>query len=556
MNTCQNLDSLQRRRAAAIVLVAVMVPVLLGFAVLTIDVGVLYNARADMQNAADAGALSAANILGSTIGGNEVTLARAEALAIIQRHSTLGRELSVAPSDIVFGRIYHDELANTFSFTPTETGPDAVRIAVRSSTGSVNGPVPLFFASIFGKSTADVEARATAALTGLRDIAVAVDLSGSMKWDSELKYYEDRNINLRDVWCSLNGPLPNRPYIPGDEGDTQYATDTGPTIGVMNTWGNSLNSGSYNPLTDPGLWYIPASANCTEPDITASLTARGYNATRRSQIMAGPSSTWANRAAVMIGLAAWTPSSGGDTSVSSSELTWITYPSYRKTWTWADYLDWSTGNNNGVTDEDDDFEYQFGVKMFTGFLLDQEDYFGDTNLTMTPLQPMQGAKDGVQEFVNQSRSFDQMSLEIFASTAHHEIDLSSDRQGVADRLYNMQPNYYDSRTNIGGGLQSAINELTGPRARPKAQKIIVLLSDGASTMGPDPETVAQTAADEDIIVYTISVGASADRTVMQNIAAITGGQEFYAQGTPGEYAALLQSIFRGIAGLGNATLIE
>lgn len=549
----------QRRRAAAIVLVAVTVPVLLGFAVLTIDVGVLYNTRADLQNAADAGALAATGILGSNVGANEITLARQAALDIINRQYTFGRQLTINPTDLVFGRVDFNTIANTFTFVPTEVNADAVRIAVRATTGSANGPVPLYFASIFGKSTANVQATATAALTGLRDIAVTIDLSGSMKFDSDMRYYNVTPINLRDIWASLNGPEPSKPYLPGNENQTEYASDTGPTIGVMSVWGNTLTptTGTYNPTTDPGLWLIPNNSPCTLAAVTASLTARGYNASQRNTLMNSSSTTtWPNRVAVMIGVAKWTPSSSSDTTVGNTELTWNAYPPYRKNWTWPDYIDWVKGTNSNLVSAFPAFKFRFGVKTFTDFLLDRKDSFSQTDLTKTPEEPVRGIKDGIQEMVNISRSFDHMSLEIFASTAHHEVNLSDNRQAVADRLYNMQPNYYDASTNMGAGIQYAINELTSARARAGAEKIIVLMSDGASNTGPDPVTIAQMAADQGIKIYAISMGYGADRSTMQAVAAATGGEEFYAHGNPAEYTALLQSIFRTIAGLGRPALIE
>jgi hypothetical protein len=266
--------------------------------------------------------------------------------------------------------------------------------------------------------------------------------------------------------------------------------------------------------------------------------------------------TWPNRVAVMIGLAQWTPGGAADTTVDNAELTWIAYPSYRKNWVWRDYVDWMSGTNNKLFPVHPEFRFRFGLKTYLDFMLDYKDNFSQTDLTNTPEEPMRSVKDGLQEMVNITRAFDHMSLEIFASTARHEVDLTSDRQSIADRLYAMQPNHYDNSTNIGSGLQSAIAELTSTRARDDAQKIIVLMSDGASTMGPDPESVAETANDLGIKIYAISVGYIADRATMQAVAAATGGQEFFAQGTPAQYTAQLQDIFRTIGGLGSATLVE
>ena len=96
--------------------------------------------------------------------------------------------------------------------------------------------------------------------------------------------------------------------------------------------------------------------------------------------------------------------------------------------------------------------------------------------------------------------------------------------------------------------------LTG--ARDDAHPVIVLMSDGANRKGPNPLVVAQQAVNLGIRIYTVSVGFKADRVLMQQIADMSGGREFYAAGTPEEYTPQLQVIFQTIGGLGVATLIE
>ena len=136
------------------------------------------------------------------------------------------------------------------------------------------------------------------------------------------------------------------------------------------------------------------------------------------------------------------------------------------------------------------------------------------------------------------------------------MDLRHDRHGVAHRLYNMQANHYDNSTNMGEGLLRAIESLTSIHAREDAAKVIVLMSDGHSSTGPDPVSIAESAADLGITIYTVSVGYGADRAQLQNIAAAANGVEFYATGTPEEYSAQLQLIFATIGGLGRVALIE
>ena len=56
-------QSPRRRKGVAAVFALVMLVVLIGFASLTLDVGAMYNTRADLQNAADAAAMAGAAAL-------------------------------------------------------------------------------------------------------------------------------------------------------------------------------------------------------------------------------------------------------------------------------------------------------------------------------------------------------------------------------------------------------------------------------------------------------------------------------------------------------------
>ena len=545
------------RRGSSIVLVAISLVVVLGFSALTIDVGLMYNARADLQRTADAAALASADVLRNRYYETDSnTAARLAVVHSVEGNLVLGRQVAVDPAtDVVFGRAAYDHHLNAYSFFPTATLPNAVRVTIRHTENSPNGPLPLIFARVFGRHTTNVTASAAAAMTGARDVALVIDLSGSMKHDSYLRFHDVTQINARDIWASLDGPPPSRPYIPGAEHETEYAFDTGPTIGIMDTWGDPIDPATYDATTDPGLWYIPRNVAIAEPAIQASLVTRGYSAAEINVVM-GSSDHWSSRVAVMLGLAEWSPSGPGDSVVGDDELTWIPYPPYRKDWTWNDFIGWAGEPDSKLTNVHPQFQYRFGVKTFVDFMLDRKDNFSQTDLTATPEEPLTAVKDGVQAMVHMSSDFDQFSLEVFGSTSRHEVNLTEDRQAVADRLYQMQANHYDNSTNMGAGLQEAINELTSVRARDDASKVIVLMSDGCSTVGIDPLTVAQTAADQGILIYTISVGFGADRGQLQQIAAIGGGIEFFAGGTPEEYSENLRRIYLTLGGLGRVALVE
>lgn len=523
---------------------------MVGFAALAIDVGYMFAVRAELQRTADSAALAAASQL---VNGDTPAQRRAHALETAQLYAAQNesdrRAVEVTPGDVAFGTYTHNLATGKYTFVPDDsTSPSAVRVTARRAD------VGLLFSKVFGFTTTDISARATAVLTP-RDVAVVIDLSASMKYDSNLRFYRETQINDRDIWCSLDGPAPARPYTPGAENETQYAGDTGPTIGVMDTWGSAMST-SYNPTTDPGLWHLPMNQTCTISAVLTKLQNRGYSSTNRTRITAATSneSEWRNRTAVMIGLADWTPANSSDTTV--NELTWKPYPSYRKTWSWADYIDWVADSNSDLTNVHSQFRYRYGLKTYVDFLLDGPENFSQTDLTMTPQEPITAVKDAVQILVNMAGSSDKMSLEIFGTTSRHEVNLTHDRQQVADTLYARQAHHYDNNTNIGGGLQEAIGELTSARARQGVHKVIVLMSDGASTTGPDASSVAETAAEQGMKIYTVSVGYSADRELMQQIAAIGHGEEFYAAGSPEDYTDDLRRIFQQIGGRREVVLID
>ncbi len=139
-----------RRRAVTAVLVLITLPVLLGMAVLCIDVGHMYNVRADLQHTADAAAH--AGVLQLPNEG----VARATALAFAgtnyPNHGTV-----LVGSDIHLGNWDLDYNV----FTVAEEPINAVRVVVRRSQAHGN-PVGFFFAGIFGKYNTDISATATA----------------------------------------------------------------------------------------------------------------------------------------------------------------------------------------------------------------------------------------------------------------------------------------------------------------------------------------------------------------------------------------------------------
>ena len=166
------------RRASAMPLVAVVCPVLLAFAALSVDIGALYDAKAELQRCADAAALAGAGALIDerrlrNNGGMNLEIdfaVRQTAREYVQRNRVLGASPTVylntsnsIGGDIVLGTLsdltnYHEPLSIG---NPDEF--NSVRVCVRRDTER-NGPVGLFFARIMGRYTANVQATATATI--------------------------------------------------------------------------------------------------------------------------------------------------------------------------------------------------------------------------------------------------------------------------------------------------------------------------------------------------------------------------------------------------------
>ena len=125
-------------RGAAAVIVALMMVALLGFGAIAVDVGMMYAERAQLQNGADSAALAVANNCANGTCGN-----------------TAGTASHFASSNANDGASTIDSL-----IFPTAS---SVKVTTSSNDGHGNDFIRLAFGSIFGVSTTDVRAAATAA---------------------------------------------------------------------------------------------------------------------------------------------------------------------------------------------------------------------------------------------------------------------------------------------------------------------------------------------------------------------------------------------------------
>ncbi|MCF6218339.1 MAG: VWA domain-containing protein [Gammaproteobacteria bacterium] len=148
------------------------------------------------------------------------------------------------------------------------------------------------------------------------------------------------------------------------------------------------------------------------------------------------------------------------------------------------------------------------------------------------------------EFIQQ-RLGDRVGLILFGSQAYLQTPLTHDRHTVTQMLNEAQIGIAGKATAIGDAIGLAIKRL---RDRPDQSRVLILLTDGDNTAGEvDPREAARLAAEDNIKIYTIGLGAESmqvpgffgsrtvnpsadlDEALLSEIAALTGGRYFRAK---------------------------
>ncbi len=212
------------RRAAVVVWVGISMVPIVGFTALAIDMGYVYQTKSQLQRTTDAAAMAAASQLADADASGDAVY---EAALTYARQNPIGQLTpTLAQSDVVLGHAALDADGRA-TFEEGQTPYDAVRVSVRMTRDSPNGAVPLFFGRALGVADTELSASAVAMLVP-RDIAVVIDLSRSMDYDSQLRH-ESTGINIKEVWQDL--------------GSCQY--------GTMTVFHNSYSEMPRNTNSDP-----------------------------------------------------------------------------------------------------------------------------------------------------------------------------------------------------------------------------------------------------------------------------------------------------------------
>lgn len=158
-------------------MVAVTLVAVMAFFSMALNMGILMDSRAQLQNASDSAALAAARSLNGEASG--LTAARAAADAYSRQHTAAGEEVLIdaSGSDLLFGRWHHDAEDCVFGdsgddcFEELDTDEPRKITAVKISNGrddeaTHNSAIDLPFGAFVGKETGKVDSSAVAVGAG------------------------------------------------------------------------------------------------------------------------------------------------------------------------------------------------------------------------------------------------------------------------------------------------------------------------------------------------------------------------------------------------------
>ncbi|SDT00889.1 Ca-activated chloride channel family protein [Pseudomonas asplenii] len=144
----------------------------------------------------------------------------------------------------------------------------------------------------------------------------------------------------------------------------------------------------------------------------------------------------------------------------------------------------------------------------------------------------------------ESREGDRVGLILFGSKAYVQAPLTFDRRTVRIWLDEAKIGIAGKNTAIGDAIGLALKRL---RQRPAQSRVLILVTDGANNGGEiDPLTAARLAAEEQVKIYPIGIGADPeqsgslsmlglnpsmdlDEPALKEIAQVTGGRYFRAR---------------------------
>lgn len=565
------------RRGTILVLTAVLMVVLLGFVAMTVDIGFIELTRTQLQSAADASALSGAMELS---GIDDPALVRTNARNAVVQTAAMHRagdksSVAIDPvSDITFGKLVWNGASQNYKIQwgEDQTPYNVIKVrAMRTMAAGGDNRLPLFFAPAIGSKNADVGAEAIATFQP-RDIMVVLDYSGSMNDDSCFgaisklgrSYIES---NLQTMWTQLGSPVygnltvtPQYATLKGRAAsgtiphiDVTYKRLSVDVVSTLNLTSARLKFSNGATQTFAGLTgklkTLSGSGSNAGKEITNCWVISGSNASLSSGNLGEQFDFTLANIKTALGLTTPYPYPGGS---------------------WDEYIQEVQKSNNNIKAAG--YRDMFGYTTWLEYLQTRRYGAGDTpDLWKTSEQPVASMKDAVGLFTDylvEMEAEDYVGLSIYTHTnstgAILEHGLSKNLSQIKSTTQQRQAGHYKSGTNISAGMKIGRDELV-QHARPRAARLMVLMTDGEANEPRDAATAkaaviteANSAKAAKIKILTISLGAGADKSLMQQVADITGGEHFNVPGGSSIAAVQdqLEIVFRKIANSRTLRLIS
>jgi Flp pilus assembly protein TadG len=541
------------------VLAAVLLVVLFGFVAFAVDTGMIQMTQAKMQNAVDAASLAASqeitnyiysagqNQSNAVVSANSVAIANARAMAaqVAQANGVF-----IDPNaDVAFGKRTYESASNTWPIQWGVEPYNVVKVTARRTnpdTSASDGQLKLNFGWALNKPSASLETSSTAFVDS-RDIVVVLDFSSSMNDDSCMRSFGNLGqssveANMDEIWDSLVQAAPTWPAT----SETKFPANG---FGSVNSY-----HGTY---------------------VSSSSTSTIFNTLGLdTQVDGEPKYPFPQAGKYSSGDVKSRP------NTSTSQALWYGYINYVK-------------NLSGP------YKKRYGYRTLLNYLMeDREQNHASEDLWRTRHYPFHSIKEGCTlflDFLNELQYGDEVGLVSYADNARVEktlfedgysIDLSADPVSHDYGLLNAiqrhrQAGHYEANTGMGYGIKEA-RQLLQNHSRFGARRTMLLMTDGLANKYPsgwglpagwkwadltdfdgdgDSEYSttdkskqyafweAKQAIDAGITIHTLSVGAGADRDLMQAIAFAAGGLWIDVPGgtTVDEMQSQMLSAFSNIA---------
>ena len=233
---------------------------LLAMSTFAVDYGVLWTARRQAQNSADAGALAGAISLGF-VDADDKELARESALGMARQNRVWGIVPDVLPGDITF------PLCPPGS--PAEGEDACIRVNVFRNQREAGSPLPTFFGNLVGVTDQGVRATATAQVLFGASTDCNLPFAIPDKWvemnpkpspfspDDEFLRYDPKTGALLDPADYYRAPS-------GDDPGTGYTRESTEFGGADHGLQVTLKFSDPKDATAPG-WYQVVSLNPEDP---------------------------------------------------------------------------------------------------------------------------------------------------------------------------------------------------------------------------------------------------------------------------------------------------